>query len=227
MKKLLIILLFPVFLIAQRGEEEILISYQKAPVLVTTILIDYDDGTAGNSIHDAAINNGGFEATTGSIPAFVNWVKVGAKNLAVQTNLNSPNGAGNNVIIARDGGGFSSPGQDTGHVIALDDKFSASYAWRDAWNWGAGKTIDVTLYYTDTNLIGGARTILFSFNSADETSNNTWENETLALTAGVADAAAVGKTLFFAFEGNNLGNNSFARLDNVYLDVTHLTTPLP
>jgi len=191
----------------------------------TTILIDYDDGTAGNGIHDAAINNGGFEATTGVSPnlVLVDWVAVGDKDLQVLSNLNSPIG-GNNTLIGRENG-FLSPGQNTGHVLALGDQFSGSYGWRDAFGWAAGETIDATLYYTTDNLIGGARTSLFTFNSGNEAANNTWETETLALTAGVTDAGAVGKTLFIAFEGNNLSNNSFARFDNVYLDVTTVPEP--
>jgi len=194
----------------------------------TTILIDYDDGTAGNGIHDAAINNGGFETTTGAgtVPdpfVLVDWVAVGDKDLQVLSNLASPIG-GNNTVIGRQGG-FISPGQNTGHVLALGDQFSGSYGWRDAFGWAAGETIGVTLYYTTDNLIGGAPTSLFTFNSGNEAANNTWETETLALTAGVTDAGAVGKTLFIAFEGNNLSDGSFARFDNVYLDVTAVPEP--
>ncbi|MEM9347727.1 MAG: PEP-CTERM sorting domain-containing protein [Planctomycetota bacterium] len=183
------------------------------------ILIDYDDGVIGGE-HDAAVNNGGFESTgTGNLADADGWVgTVGAGVTAVRSDLPSPVG-GNNAFIGFSGsGGVSAFGRDTGHLLALGDVFEAEYDWRDAFGFDPGESVDMVLYYTTDDTIGGTRTTLFTFNSGSEATDSTYETEVFGPTAALADAGAVGKKLFVSFEAN-ADNNSFSRVDNIFLSV--------
>ena len=191
-----------------------------------TILIDYDDGDAGNGIHDAAVRNGGFE-TRVTAWTYANWVSVGPRAIALEIKTTSgvrawpaPNGGRNNTILGIEPKNSDTkfPGQNTGHILSLGDRFLASYAWRNASGWKPADTIDFSLFYTDTDRIDGERTPLFTFNSGGEAANNRWEIEAIPLTAGITDSGAVGKTLFIVFEAN-APSNSFSRFDNVFLEV--------
>lgn len=183
------------------------------------VLIDYDDGVAGGG-HDAAINNGGFESTgTGNLADADGWVGTAGSGVAqIQGNLNSPVGGNNSVAGVNSNGSNLAFGRDSGHVLALGDIFEAEYDWRDAFGFDPGESIDMILYYTADDTIGGARTTLFTFNSGGEDTNNTWETEAFGPTTALADAGAVGKKLFVSFEAN-ADNESFSRVDNVFLSV--------
>lgn len=189
-----------------------------------TILIDYDDGVA-NGIHDVAVNNGGFESTPGNIVTndADGWMPLGGSPLEISANLASSVG-GNNAVAGGDVNRVLSFGRSTGHTLALGDVFAAEYDWRDAFGWAAGETINFTLYYTANDLIDGARTTLFTFNSGDSTQGG-YETESFGPTAQLSDAGAVGKTLFVEFAGDNLSGDAFARIDNVYLEVTPIPEP--
>ena len=186
------------------------------------VLIDYVDVDPGNGIHDTAVRDGDFETDTAQDGTEVTngtfWATTSTANWELQTSLASPEGGQNTVIGTKSGSVPLQLGQDTGHVLGLGDQFNGSFAWRDAYSWGTGETIDMLLFYTVDNTLGGTRTTLFTLNSGDEEINNTWETEILSLTAAVTDVGAVGKTLFVAFEGNGVSGESYARLDNVYLE---------
>ena len=188
-----------------------------------SILIDYVDLDTGNGIHDTAVRDGDFETDApqdgNDVTNGTFWATTGTLDYQLLSNMESPNGGGQNTTIGTEpGGGLRQLGQDTGHVLGLGDQFQGSFDWRDAYGWNPGETIDMFLFYTDDNTLGGARSVLTTLNSGDETINNTWETETLSLTAALTDAGAVGKTLFVAFEGNGVTANSYSRLDNVYLE---------
>ncbi|QQL45813.1 PEP-CTERM sorting domain-containing protein [Sulfuriroseicoccus oceanibius] len=177
---------------------------------------------AATTIIDGAIRGGDFTDTS-------LWTAANAgETTQFNTNLNSPGSGGRNAVIGSEinGNPNISLAQNTGYTIALGDRFSGSFAWRDAFGWDTGESIDMTLFYTDTDAIDGARTSLFTFNSGSEVTDVTWETETFAMTTG-ADINAAGRTLFISFTGNTIdldGSNnaqgSFARLDDVSLSVT-------
>ena len=192
-----------------------------------TTLIDYDDGTLGGG-HDAAVLNGGMESFTPAEALLDDWVPTGAATpLTSATGHASPAAAGGGRNTAIGGPGAAPTryaGLDTGYTIALGDQFTASYWWKDVFRWNDGNdNLDMSLFYTDTNAIGGTRTVLESFTSALSGGNNAYQQETFGLTTALTDVGAVGKTLFVDFQG--LTGNGFARLDGVYLDVTSVPEP--
>lgn len=175
-----------------------------------------------------AVGNGDFETTAiGDFPSAGGWFPTGdsvpgspVTNVEIRDNFVSPSG-GNNAVVGENGFG-SFPeldrniARDTGHTLALGDSFTASYEWLDAENFGAPKAVEMVLYYTDNNTLGGVRTDLFVFNSGAADLSNDWEAEAFGPTAEVADAGAVGKMLFVRLDAR-AGSSSFARIDNVNL----------
>lgn len=196
-----------------------------APEMVNAaVIIDYDDGIA-NGIHESSIRDGGFETDTpdGSnevvSPTF--WQSTGTGNLQIQSNLTSPDGGGQNAVMTY----VKVYTQNTGYTITLGDQFDGSFAWRDAFNWTTGETVDMTLFYTDDNTIDGVQTSIFTYNTGNEVINNTWENEAFTSGSGVSDLGAIGKTLFVSFSSSDSNADSYARIDNVYLNVTSIPEP--
>jgi len=175
------------------------------------ILIDYDNGSA-TSDHNAEVHDGGLPADSSTF-----WVDTGADPSGIASNLNSPAAAsaGNNLTVDL----TSNPGQDTGHTLALGDQFNASYWWRDAWNWVDNTDrMNMVLFYTADDTIGGTRTVLTNFTSVISTQNNSYQQETFGLTAALTDQNADGKKLFVAFSPI-ANDNHWARVDGVYLEV--------
>ncbi|MGB0992684.1 MAG: PEP-CTERM sorting domain-containing protein [Akkermansiaceae bacterium] len=192
-----------------------------SPLAVQAATVTLIDGSS-----TANVRNGAFTTTT-------NWVETGTAGDGVQYLTNNNNNlagssAGDNVVVGvvTGTGATRWVGQDTGHTIALGDQFTLDFDWRNASGWGAAETIDAFLFYTNDDTIGGTRTNLFSFNTGGETANNTWENESFAQTAGVADAGAVGKTLFLSIQSaSGVSSGSFSRLDDVTLVVDTVPEP--
>jgi len=185
------------------------------------ILIDYDNGTATPD-HNAEIHDGGLPGSSSTF-----WVATGADPIQIADNLNSPAAAsaGNNLTIDQ----TTNPGQDTGHTLALGDQFNASYWWRDAWHWVDNTDrINMVLFYTADDTIGGTRTVLTNFTSAISVANNAYQQETFGLTAALTDQNAVGKKLFVTFSAIATDNH-WARIDGVYLEVVpeQPATPTP
>ncbi|MCB1069141.1 MAG: hypothetical protein H7A43_05805 [Verrucomicrobia bacterium] len=106
---------------------------------------------------------------------------------------------------------------NTGHDIAQGDIFSVSYVWRDAFNFDDDQDrINVRLFVTDNNLIGGTQTTMENFYSGYSTADSTYEVFSGFYSKPVA-GEFVGKRLFVAVEiddGNGDGND-FARFDNL------------
>ncbi|MDB4353982.1 hypothetical protein N9Z02_01625 [Akkermansiaceae bacterium] len=115
-------------------------------------------------------------------------------------------------------------GQSTEHVLALNDSFSVSYEWRDAFNWNdAIDKIRIELFVTDTDTIDGVKTVIGSTDSPLSTTNNTYELVE-ANDFFIADETHVGKTVFVGINTVNEDNNGFARLDDFELTVGTLAT---
>ncbi|MDB0068486.1 hypothetical protein N9916_00010 [Akkermansiaceae bacterium] len=152
------------------------------------------------------------------------WEGVGGLiNIQQATRTNLPNASGSrntqvshqaNVIL----------GQSTEHVIALNDSFSVSYEWRDAFNWDdAVDKIRIELFVTDTDAIDGFKTVIGSTDSPISSLNGTYELVE-ANDFYIADETHVGKTVFVGINSFNDDNNGFARLDDFELTVGTLDT---
>lgn len=191
------------------------------PASAATVLIDYDDGDAGNGVHDVAVLDGDFSLALTNL--FAPWQSVGTN--ADQVNTSLPSGVGstaNNVVATG-----RSLAVNTGYTIQAGATFDLSFMWRDASGWDDTDTVSLLLYYTDDNTIKGstnnvldpvAVTGLLDFNSGQRATLATWE--TVMFTgAGFADANAIGKNLFLRIVTNDASASEFARLDNVFLQV--------
>ena len=146
-----------------------------------TILMDYDDGDAGNGVHDANINHGdiGLQDWTG--------------NHQYATNNNSGVGSNQNLIMGSNR--VTSRSLATlGYSVEVGHTLDASFMWRAAANWDAADRPVFSIFYTDDDTISGNRTELFSYEVP--TSNNaTYQVETVP-SHRITDTGAVGKTLF-------------------------------
>lgn len=124
----------------------------------TTVLIDYDDGIAGNGIHEASIRNGGFEKTSSNVnPAKQGPEKKSNKKNApsvvpsnyrdIEAWTNATGNSGDPVVsatyvhegnrkavfgAANDRPKPNTPSQKTGYIIKSKDIFSLS-AWYARW----------------------------------------------------------------------------------------------
>jgi hypothetical protein len=176
------------------------------------VLIDFSDGNAGNGIHDVAVRDGGFTGQpldTGISPP---WQ---ALQGGEQFKDDLPPGIGS------DRNGVMVTGRvyavDTGHTLAQGDVFNLEYFWRDAWQWDSGDSVEMVLYYTDTDAIDGVPVSVFALNSGSRDATGTWEGE-YGTSAAFADDAGVGKTLFAKLQADS-DSGAFARMDNIFLEV--------
>lgn len=164
--------------------------------------------------------NGNFNdpATTGNTFADISeWFNIGGGQGAEATNTNLDFDGTRNAVLSDNGGRKFAV--DSGHTVAVGDLFRASFVWRDAGNWDDGSdAVAVTLYTTADDTIAGSRTVLQTLLAPVSTQNGAYES--VELTFGAVNAAAVNKRLFVFFEGvdGNSITNGFARLDNFVLE---------
>lgn len=193
------------------------------------ILMDYSDG-GSDGFHDVAVRDGGFEnvvdsalhdaRTYAEMPDWDNLTGLDTKTLG-RTNLALSTYGPRNAVISEG----RTPGQNMGHTIQSGDIFQGSMMWRDSGSWDADDQIKVILFYTSDNTLTGAATDLMTWNSGPRTGVETWEKKTFPST-GFVDALAVGKTLMVRFEVE-AEDLHFARMDDLYLEVTSNGEPQP
>ena len=185
------------------------------------ILIDYDDGVAGGG-HDVEVLAGSFDTQTTAAPA--PWEAIGTGVEQFAGNLGSGVGSANNYVAGWDSvanGQARALAIDTGHTIAAGESYNMGFMWRDAFGWSDAETVNLTVYYTDDNLITGAATDIATLNSGVRVSAATWETEAAT---GLSGAGVVGKTLFARVDQSSTRNlsiltSNYSRFDNVYLEV--------
>ena len=201
----------------------------KSKLIPAILLTLAGAGFAQTILIGPGVRNGNFNDDTN--PADIRtsddtpfWESIGGAASILQatrTNLTNATGSRNAQISHQANLVF---GQSTEHTIALNDSFSVSYEWRDAFNWSdAEDKIRIILYTTDTDTIDGFRTDIGFTDSALSTVNNTYELVN-ANDFYVADASVVGKKLFVAIDSLNTDGNGFARLDDFTLSVGTLGT---
>jgi hypothetical protein len=185
-----------------------------ASVAQAGILIDYV-GNPDSANHLTEINDGDFSsAGTGSpwVPPTI------SNNLSFKNNRGFDTGTDINIVV---GDGHKEMGAiDIGQTYTLGDQFEAAFSWTSAAAWGDLDEIVFSLYYTDTDAIGGIRTTIASFASGGRTTAKfAWESETFGLTTALADAGLVGKNLYALMATDLTVDQAglFARVDNVYL----------
>jgi len=179
-----------------------------------TILVDFDGTADSLGNHNAEVLKGGFTGFTNT--SYSPWVSTGG---GFASSLASPNGGGENYVIEAP----STLSVDTGHTIALGDTFNVGFSWRNGYNWESNRTISVDLYYTDDDTIDGTATNIVSLDSGGYETKNVWQTES-ATGQSFNDAAANGKKLFLKIQPH-APNGRYARVDNVYLDVTTVPEP--
>ncbi|MEN1680243.1 MAG: autotransporter-associated beta strand repeat-containing protein [Planctomycetota bacterium] len=191
------------------------------------VLIDYDDGIA-NGVHDASINNGGFEdvlVTAGAAgdrldfaetPSWTNVAPGGDQTLDfVRTNLEAT--SDQNAVIAD--AAFRPAGVDVGHTLSLGDAFDFSYVWRDASLWNAADRVAFTFFTTTDDTLTGDVLNAYPVLSGVSTTVGAYQPaDGSFLSTNPADA---GKSLFVSIGGVDGGGgaNGFARIDDVSLEV--------
>ncbi|MEM0896453.1 MAG: chondroitinase-B domain-containing protein, partial [Verrucomicrobiota bacterium] len=164
--------------------------------------------------------NGDFNSNPGGSNSFASldaWENIGSGNQnAGATATDKDYDGSRNAAIGSQTLGSKIHGLDTGHTIAEGDVFGLAYFWRDAFGWDdASDRIRVSLFVTDDDTIGGARTDLVVDLSELSTQNNTYESVAHP-EIYTASAANAGKRLFVAFDSKAAANR-YARLDNFEL----------
>lgn len=94
--------------------------------------------------------------------------------------------------LAIDSTGNHLAAQDTAYTIQEGDEFLVDYVWRDG-TWGNDE-VEVTLYVTDDDTLGGSPTVLGTLYSGLSATANSYQPA--AGTSPIADASFAGKTLF-------------------------------
>ena len=185
--------------------------------IARNVLIDFNDGNASNGIHDVAVNDGDFSGQVTGTSINLPWQSLtnGAEFLS---SLPPGIGSDTNAVMAFE----RVYAVDTGHLLATDDVFNLQYFWRDASGWDSGDTVEMVLYYTDSDAIDGNATDIFTLNSGGHSKDNLWEVE--SATFAFADEYGIGKKLFVRLQGTN-GQGAFARIDNIFLEVLNTTIP--
>lgn len=89
--------------------------------------------------------------------------------------------------------GIDLPAQDTGYDIQEGDQFLVDYTWRDG-TWGFEDEVQVILYVTDNDSMGGVPTILGTLYSGFSTSANSYQSASGS--SPIADTSFAGKRLF-------------------------------
>lgn len=191
----------------------------------STILIDYDDGIA-NSIHDAAVRNGGFEtATVSGSPlqaTFANtgsWVNRGSAGQSASAVIQNNPVHGLNRGVGGDNPGARMHVIDTGYDLVTGDLVNFSYFWRDGSGWEdpSDKT-RFTIFTTVDNTFSGTLDQSSELLSALSAANDSYQEHAGAFNIG---AAMNGKRLFIGIDGVNGGatTTGFFFIDDVYVDV--------
>lgn len=177
-----------------------------------TILMDYDDGDAGNGVHDANINNGdvGIQDWTGDH----------------QYATNNASGVGSNQNLIMGSNRVTSHSlEPAGYSVEVGHTLDASFMWRAAANWDAADRPVFSIFYTDDDTITGNPTELFSYEVP--TSNGTTYRVEPVPSHLITDTGAVGKTLFVQLTDNaSAGGGEFIRVDNFFVSVD-TTVPSP
>lgn len=184
-------------------------------------MADTSTTLVGGSLLNGDFNN---PASDANFQQLASWVNIGTGAATLNaTKISDPYDSTHYAIV-----GFQPSvkvfGLDTGHPLAEGDILDIAYIWKDGYLWSdASDQIRVSLFVTDDNTIGGARTDLVTDLSGLSTANSTYEavNHTGIYVASAADA---GKTLFVAID-TTIVDESYAQLDNFELVVRTDTTP--
>ncbi len=195
----------------------------------TTILMDYDDGDAGNDLHDADISGGGFDDTSASTDSsdfsehavWFNYDGPQDNEAALATIDNSgakTDGSMRSGVLTA-AKIFQASTADTGYTFATGDSHVIRFVWRDASQWDdATGTVTVALGYYDGE--GSANfdstadpfTDVSSIPTGTSAIDSTWEEGGGAFPDSAPPATA-GKTLYVRITAND----AFARIDNITL----------
>ena len=175
---------------------------------------DFNDDSLGTG------PGGAFEQTFAQT---LNWQNIGTGGQSARaTRNNNPRVDGTRNALVDDGS-LRVFGLDTGYSILDGDIFNLGYQWRDANNWNDSlDQLAVTLFTTNDDTIGGARSVLTQSLSGLSTLNATFEQFEAngVYTATPSDA---GKTLFVELNGLNGGMagdpEGVTRVDNFFLSV--------
>lgn len=164
------------------------------------------------------VNNGAFTGLTDS--NFAPWTTLSTGTPQFRTNNASPNSGSTNFVLTSD----RQIGYDLGHQIATGDTFNLSFGWRDAANWDATDTMDMTLFYTADDDISSSPVTLINLNSGNRTGTGTWETASIS-GASFSDPAAAGKKLFVRLSATNVTQGEFARVDDIFVEVEPVPEP--
>jgi hypothetical protein len=176
------------------------------------ILIDFDDGNANNGIHDTAVLDGDFSGQPSGTSINPPWQSLAGGPEFLDTLPPGIGGARNLVMVL--GRVYA---VDTGHVLGQGDIFNLEFFWRDAWQWDPPDTVEMVLYYTDTDAIDGTATAVYTLNSGGRSSTVIWEGE--YGTSPPYSGGGVGKKLFVKLQSTVDAASEFARMDNIFLEV--------
>ena len=106
--------------------------------------------------------------------------------------------------------------QNTGYNLRLWDVFDLSFDWRDAWQWDNADTLEVQLFASDDDTLGGNLTSIYS-GSFSKTADENYETISLRR-IGTVPPSLRGRDLWIVFN-SGADASEFARVDNVSLSV--------
>lgn len=162
------------------------------------------------------VANGGFEQGTGQdfddITAWFNFTD-GQGDISGRNTSNPAAGSFRAVVGVNSNGNTPAPAQDTGHTIALGEQYALAFDHAAASGWSqANDQIRATIYYLDNGSAVDLDSITVSPQQGYNNASTTF--------AAIADADAVGQSLFVRFEALVPNPTGFAALDSVSLGLS-------
>lgn len=218
------------------------------PLFAQTVLVDYDDGIAGNGVHDGSIGNGGFEdtdeangRTIADLPFWQSWHNDSTGNgnsvdgpwLWDSSGEDPGNGDDNHTEVSgwqNTGSGF--PRRFLGLVVPAEtwtisqgDTFNLQFALRESTGMDDNDQVEVTAYAWD-GTGAGLPASRSGFTEISRTTvatpnNGSWAQANLLFTA--TNPAFIGHQIAFRIlvnsDGGTASRDEFAALDNFTLTV--------
>jgi len=187
------------------------------------ILVDHDDGNAGNGVHDSDIRNGGFEGPNTGVDgeAFSNtdfWVNIGTAGQGDQARRTNINDTGDYSSV-NNGGGSRIFALDAGRTLQYGDVLSLEFRALRAFQSNSSTAITADLYYTADDTITGTPTVIDTILTGGMPTSFATFSSPFSPVSG----AAVGKNLFLRFEQS--AGPGFTRTDSWSLSVEPIPEP--
>jgi len=208
---------------------------------IVAIAMAFGIGVAAHGavvVIDTTTNNGSFEGPINDQPAAAPWVAgdttslstpVAISNTKVKFDATAPDGTKALEFTSAGAGQGQGAIQNTGYVLGSvsgggNEFFNLSFDWKDQFGFDgtpADQGVQVELFYSSDNTLGGTLTSLYVADYTDPTPGVSDGWTTQISSSGLSGGA--GQELWIVFSARNTDSSYVGRIDNVQLSVAQVT----